>query len=133
MQRVVKTLKAENGELFALIDSRRIRLARCEAEVRLYTREVEVPVLGRGRVITQREAVLLVTFEHKPECPTDEDFICSIARIEFQGEILQTDGSVERLVFDNCILDGELDLTEAGTCRFELRCTPHMIRRLMVM
>jgi hypothetical protein len=133
MKTLIKTLAAENGELYALSDSRRVLIAECEAEVRLYEHSVETPVFGRGRVINKRGAALLVTFRHKPVCPMDERFISCISRFEFQAAVLQSDASFERIRFDDCQLDGDLDLTGAGTCRFEIRCPPEVLDRLRLM
>jgi hypothetical protein len=132
MKRLIKTLVCENGELFVITRGLRIPLAKCEAEIKLYEYSVDVPVLGRGLVITRREVALLITFKHRPKCATDEKFINSISRIEFRGDILQPDGAVECVYFDNCLLDGDLDLTDAGTCQFELRCPQEMLNRLRI-
>jgi hypothetical protein len=92
-----------------------------------------VPILGRGNVIDKRYASLLVTFGHKPENAGVEDFADNISRIEFTGDVINGSGVVERLTFDNCMLDGDLDLTQAGTCVFELRCTVDMLNKLRAM
>ena len=133
MKKYEKTLCAENGEMFVVIDGRRVRIAACAAEIKLYARSVDVPVLGKGRVINERGAALLVTFKHRPEYSTDENAINRISRIEFQGDILQTDGAYAQVRLDNCLLDGDLDLTEAGTCQFEIRCSQETLDRLRAM
>jgi hypothetical protein len=129
MKTLIKKLPCENGELYAMTDDRRILLARCEAEVRLYEVSRQVPILGRGKVITGREMAMLITFEHTPEAPP----LNSVSGFAFQGETRRSDGDFERLRFRDCLLTGELDLTRPGSCEFELRCSQDTLERLLAL
>jgi hypothetical protein len=125
-----KIVSVDAGKLYASSDGRRVLIADCSARVEVREHLVKTAVLGRGRVVTNRSLVLLITFDHRPDCPTDDDFVRSITRFEFQGRGSRADGVEVELAFDNCLLDGTLDLTAAGECQFEVICTPRMLARL---
>ncbi len=133
MKKYIKSLSVDGGKLFAVNNGRRITLAECKAELKLYTRSVNIPILGKGNVITERGIALLITFQQKSEYSLDEAFIRGISAFEFQGDVLQSDGTMEQVFFSNCQLDSDLDLSDAGSCRFDILCPPEMIRKLMAM
>lgn len=127
MNRIIKTIPVENGKLFAVMDSRRALLYECKAEIEIVEHSEHVPVLGKGSIITKREAVLLVTFEHRPKFEVNER---TISGFSFCGDFLTTDGSIIGLEFDNMQLIDNLDLTSSGRCNFELRCSMEMLDKL---
>nr|DAM31675.1 MAG TPA: hypothetical protein [Caudoviricetes sp.] len=127
MQRVIKTIPAERGKLYALINGDRYLLAECHANIEIIEDAEEIPVLGRGRVITDRSVTILVTFAHKPRFGVN---LASLSGFGFQGEVLRQDGVYERMVFDHCLLASDLDLTEAGECTFEIRCSAEQLKRI---
>ncbi|MEY8367550.1 hypothetical protein AALA24_02165 [Anaerovoracaceae bacterium 42-11] len=127
MEKTVKTIPLQNGKLFAIISSNRILLYECEAEIEIVEHSAYIPVLGKGRVITQRDAVLLITFEHLPKFEVDER---RLSGFDFEGEYMKPDGSLMSLKFDRIQLLGDLDLTASGSCTFELQCSREMLDRL---
>lgn len=123
MDRAVKSIPMQNGELFAELDERRIKMCDCEAEVQVLEHAIELPILGKGRVIDKRYIILLITFNHiNATCVTD-----ALSGFSFRGEVLQSNGTIRQLTFPRCELMDELDLTGEGSCSFEVRCSQHMI------
>lgn len=127
MKQVIKTILVEEGKLYALAGENRYLLADCGASIEIIEDSAELPVLGKGRVITNRSAALLVTFAHKPRFGVN---LASLSGFGFQGEVLRQDGVYERMVFDHCLLASDLDLTEAGECTFEIRCSAEQLKRI---
>ena len=127
MKRVLKTILVENGKLYAVAEGSRYLLADCSATIEIVEETEELPVLGKGRVITNRGITLLITFDHKPRFTVNP---AVLAGFGFQGEVLRRDGLYEQMTFDHCLLASDLDLTEAGECTFEIQCSPEQLRRL---
>lgn len=127
METITKVIPAENGKLYALADGNRYFLADCRARIEIVEYSDALAVLGRGRVIKRRDSVLLVTFNQQPHLPLALD---ALSGFGFQGDLLRRDGRYERLTFDRCLLDGDLDLTECGECSFFVECSHSMICRL---
>lgn len=127
MKEVIKTIPAEDGKLYALAGENRYLLADCGASIEIVEDSEELPVLGKGRVITNRGAALLITFEHKPGFSVNLE---SVQGFGFQGRVLRQDGIYEKVIFAHCLLASDLDLTEAGECTFEIQCSAEMIKRL---
>lgn len=127
MKRVIKSIPVENGKLYALADGSRYLLADCTARIEIVEDATELPVLGKGKVITKRAATILITFEHSPRFTADP---MALNGFGFQGEVLRQDGAYEQIGFDHCLLVSDLDLTEAGECTFEIQCSQEQLRRL---
>ena len=128
MERVCKTIMVNSGILFAIVGNHRYQIAECEANIEIRERLVDVPILGRGRVIDGRKTVILITFTHKPKVPVK---LSEIERIEFAGEMLRSDGVYEKIVFNNCQLIDELDLTAESECTFEVMCSEATLKKLI--
>lgn len=128
MERVYKTIMVNSGVLFAIVGTHRYQIAECEAEIEIREHLINVPILGKGRVIDGRKTVLLITFTHKPKVPVN---LNEIERIEFAGEMLRSDGVYEKIVFDNCQLINELDLTAESVCTFEPMCSEATLKKLI--
>ncbi len=127
MKRIIKTLQAINGKMYVVMAGRRLLLFECSAEIELLEESVNVPVLGKGNIIKSRNVALLITFNQLPSFEVDEN---SLSGFDFEGDVLKSDGCYETLVFSNCLLVDDLDLTAGGQCRFKLQCTPAMINKL---
>lgn len=129
MKRVVKTIAVRNGRMYVLSDNRRVLLFQCRAEVELIEHSVQTPILGKGRVIDKRSAVLLITFDQCMEAEINANDISGFA---FEGDFIRLDGSYISMDFEHCMLCSDLDLTAAGQCRFELQCSPGQLEKLKV-
>lgn len=130
MERVCKTIMVSDGLLFAIVGTNRYQIAECEANIEIRERITNVPILGKGRVIDSRKTVLLITFTHRPKVPVH---LSDIERIEFAGEMLRSDGAYEKIVFGNCQLLDELDLTAESKCTFEAMCSETTLKKLMIL
>ena len=126
MDREVKRIQIQNGELFAEMDERRIKMCDCEATVQVLEHVMEVPILGKGRIIDKRYIGLLITFNHiNAACVND-----ALSGFSFSGDAQQSDGTFRKLTFSRCELIDELDITGDGSCGFEVRCSQRMIDTL---
>ena len=130
MKRVVKNLEAINGKMFVIMSAKRLLLFECSAKIELIEDSTHIPILGRGSIVKNRNAALLITFNQQPCFEVVEN---ELAGFDFEGDFLRNDGIYEKLVFTNCLLDSDLDLTNGGQCRFELQCTQAMINKLKTM
>lgn len=130
MKRVVKTLEAINGKMFVIMSAKRPLLFECSATIELIEDSTHIPILGRGSIVKNRNAALLITFNQQP-CfeVVDKELV----GFDFEGDFLRSDGIYEKLVFTNCLLDSDLDLTSGGQCRFVLQCSQAMIDKLKTM
>lgn len=118
--RIHKKLEVESAMLFSVQLGKRRLINECDASIEI--REVVdslPPILGKGKQIKKRDIVLLITYNHKPDI-LDID---SIDRIEFSGDIVRSDGVRENIIFDTCIPAGEWDISQEGSCTFEVRCS----------
>lgn len=128
IERVVNVIPAVRGKLYMTCRGSRYALADCKAELELVEHSSGAPILGRGRIIRKWSLALLATFEHEPHAAAaDTDGWDSIG---FIGDFLRMDGKYEEIRLDHCLLQDDLDLTEAGRCTFEVCCSPEMLRRL---
>lgn len=128
MQALIKTLCAENGELYAVIDGRRILLAKCCPVVEVYEHTVTVPLLGAKsyRVKSYHSAIALCP-DPETTREVDADYLRSISRFELSADIQRSDGIFERIRFD--LTPEEIDL--CGTWRFEVNGPPAFINKLL--
>ncbi len=126
MKRESKRISIQRGELFAEVDGRRIKMCDCKAAVQIEDHFAETPILKKGRIIDGRSVVLLITFEHiNAACIND-----GLSGFCFRGEVLKRDGALRVLDFSRCDLLDDLDLTSAGTCRFEVTCSQRTLDEL---
>lgn len=130
MNRTIKTIYFHNGQLFAELGSRRVKLYDCKASVEIQEHAVSIPVIGRGKVINRRNVVLLITFQHAAEVEPDENLLFKISGLSFQGDVLMENGSYKQVCFNRCLLEDDLDITEGGSCRFEVQCSQELLNEL---
>ena len=129
MERIIKTVPG-NGTLYAVSDGSRYTAAKCEASIEIREDAAEVPILGRGRVIKRRYAVVLLTFDHAPTIHRNLD---SLSGFSFVGDFLRQDGIYTEMRFPQCFLLSDLDLTESGECTFEIPCSNELLQKLRKM
>lgn len=130
MKRICKTIRGRHGKLYIVVDGNRYQLARCRPEIELVEDVVEIPALGCGRFIKKRLVTMLLTFDHRMESVLD---IEEATGFDFQGDFLRKDGALECIQFSHCLLASDLDLTDGGTCTFEVECSPAMMKKLLEM
>lgn len=129
MRTLIKTLCAESGELYAVIDGRRILLAKCRPVVEVYEHTVTVPLLGAKSygVKSYHSAIALCP---DPETTRDvaADYFRGVTRFELSADIQRSDGIFERIRFD--LTPEEIDL--CGTWRFGVDGSPEIINKLLL-
>ena len=130
MERIVKTIKGKNGRLYVEADGNRYLAASCQPEIQLLEEVAQVPVLGNGQIIKRRVLTLLLTFNQAMKCPVD---IENVTGFGLRGDFLGRDGKYRELTFSRCLLASDLDLTDAGSCTFEIVCSPEMMKQLRTM
>lgn len=129
MERIIKSITG-SGELYALCDGNRYKAAKCKASIEIREEAVEVPMLGRGRIIKRRYAVVLLTFDHAPTIHVN---LKSVSGFSFVGDFLRKDGVCAEMRFPRCLLLSDLDLTASGECTFEIPCSNELLKRLQRM
>ena len=130
MQRVVKTISTEDGKLYVTSGSNRYLLASCGADIEIVEDAEQIPVLGKGRIIRNRYVTILMTFDQRMKFEPDT---AKMDGFSFTGEVLRKDGSQERIVFNKCLLASDLDLTDNGSCTFEVSCSQDMLKTLQLL
>lgn len=130
-KRLVKTLLFEHGELYGIIDGRRILLARCEPRVELFEHSTDVPVLGEQGYQVKRCHIGIVL------CPTpdttrniDEKFLQMVTRFELSADIQRTDGIFEKTFFDP-LLPEEINI--GGDWIFTVSDQSQLLRKLFAL
>lgn len=129
MQTLIKTLCAENGELYAVTDGRRIQLAKCRPRLEIYEHTVAVPLLGaKSYGVKSYHSAIALCPDPETTREVDADYLRSISRFELSADIQRSDGIFERIRFDNLIPE-EINL--CGTWRFEVNGSPDIINKLL--
>lgn len=129
MQTLIKTIHAESGELYAVIDGRRILLARCRPVVEVYEHTVTVPLLGaKSYGVKNYHSAIALCPDPGTTREVDAEYLRSISRFELTTDIQRSDGVFERIRFD--LTPEEIDL--CGTWRFDVDGSPDTINKLLL-
>lgn len=129
MQTLIKTLCAESGELYAVIDGRRILLATCRPVVEVYEHTVAIPLLGaKSYGVKSYHSAIALCPDPETTRDVDADYLRSVTRFELSADIQRSDGIFERFRFD---LIPE-DIVIGGTWRFEVNGSPDTINKLLL-
>lgn len=131
MTTLINTLTSEKGTLFTIGQGRRVPLADCRPEIRIYERINQVPVLGSAgyQEKSVRFTIALcgdMEFTHNP---TKEE-LRKVGRYELTADLLRSDGIIERFYFHNISL---MEINETGGWEFELNPDEEQMRKLMEM
>lgn len=128
IQRLLKTIHCEQGELYTIIDGRRILLARCRPKLEILQQESQIPAVGRDYKVKKLHAVLALCADMDFTRQVDSGFLQTVTRFELTADIQRTDGIFEALQFDHLMPD-ELEL--GGEWEFIVDMQPDEIRRLL--
>ncbi len=129
MERLIKTILCERGELYNIIGVQRLLLARCEPKLEIYEHSQSIPILGRKSYDVKRlRAVLVLCGEPEFTRAVDEEYLAKITRFELVADIQRSDGVFESMKFDN-ILPVEIWLD--GDWTFEITDSSKLARRLL--
>ena len=127
MQRLVKTIYPENGELFCVSNGLRTRLAQCDVKLEILEEVQDIPMLGGYKVKKYHMAVILCNHVRLTR-PVDTAFFKTVAAYDMTVDVQRLDGVWESIPLDNLYpKDIELD----GEWKFEIEGRPELIKRLL--
>lgn len=115
-KRLVKTLPFESGELYGIVDGRRLLLATCKPKAELYECLTDVPVLGAQSYKIKSRAAGIVLCP-SPHTNVTAQLLSRVSRFELSGDVVRLDGVLENVRFDS-LIPQEIDLD--GDWKFEI-------------
>lgn len=124
MVTLLNTIISEKGGLFTIGHGRRILLAHCKPEIRIYEEDIQVPVLrkpGGGRKSKRFTISLCGDMDFTHDAGVEAD------RYELTADILRDDGIAERFYFHDISL---VEIHSSGEWEFELHATAEQMRKL---
>ncbi|MDE7299550.1 MAG: hypothetical protein K2N94_12095 [Lachnospiraceae bacterium] len=129
IKRLIKTLPFENGELYGIIEGRRILLAYCAPRAEIFEHLTNVPLLGVQEYRVKKHHVGIVL------CPApdttrkiDAEFLRKVSRFELSADIQRMDGIIENIRFDR-LTPEEIDLD--GDWSFSVTEPSELLRKLL--
>jgi len=131
MQVLIKTLKGENGELYAVIDGRRVLLAKCNLRVEVYEHSQKVNILGaQGYRVKKHNSALVICAVTETTRDVDVDYLQKISHFEVLGDFQREDGIFERVVFDSL---SPVDIDLHGNWVFDVSGPAGIMQRLLIL
>ena len=129
VQRLVKTITCENGNLYSITDGRRILLAACSPRIEITEQSVNVKSSGvRGFSVKKNYITLVLCGTPGLTRELDMDFWNKVTSFGLEADIQRTDGIFEKIYFDNAIPQ-EIDLD--GDWVFEVTGQPGLTKKLL--
>lgn len=122
------TLPCEKGELYSMVDSRRVKLADCTPKIEIYEISSLVPILGRSCKVKRYQAALVLCEDMDFTRRMDEKYLRTVSNFILSTEVQRKDGVFEVLNFSNLRPD---DIEIGGTWTFEILESPERIKRLL--
>lgn len=108
-KRLVKRIPFECGNLYGIVDGKRLLLAKCKPEAELYESVTEIhSIASQGYSVKKRMAGLVL-------CPTPvaveftEELFQKISCFDLSADYLREDGILENICFYN-LIPNEIDL-----------------------
>jgi len=131
IKKLLKTLAFEKGELYGIIDSRRILLANCQPKAEIYEHSTRVTSFGRsGYGVKSNHVVLVFCPEPETTREIDAEFLQTVSRFELHAEIQREDGVIEVIRFDN-LSPCEIEL--GGDWEFEVIDPGNLAKKLLTL
>ena len=110
MQTLIKTLSAENGQVFAVKDGRRTCVAKSQVTVEIYEHSTKVASVGaKNYGVKIRYDAEIISEDGEMMQDVDTKFLQQVSRFEVLCDVARADGIFERLHFD-AISPNEIDL-----------------------
>ena len=107
---LIRTLSGQNGELYSIGESRRIKLASCVPIIEIYEHSQTVNLLGtQNYKVKSHHSSIVICADREMPRDIDIGFLKTVTRFEFVGDFQRQDGVFERIRFDN-LTPIELDL-----------------------
>ena len=131
MQTLARTLNIDSGKLLAITGDRRLLIAECSAQVKVYEHSQNVKVPGaHDYVVKTHHSVIVRCTAPETTRPVDVDFLRGVSRFEFSGKCQRLDGVFEHLAFDN-LHPEDIDLC-GGNWNFTVIGSYELVSRLLV-
>ncbi len=131
VERLIKTITCEKGNLYSVAGGRRILLAACRPRIEITERSVNIKSVGVHGFNVKKNYITLIfcgTPELKREL--DMDFWNNVPGFSIEADIQRTDGVFERMYFD-AVVPQEIDLD--GDWVFEITGQPGIARKLLAL
>ena len=116
-KRLIKRIPFESGNLYGIVDGKRLLLAKCKPEAEVYESVTEIhSIASQGYSVKKRMAGLVF-------CPTPvaveftEELFRKISCFDLSADYLREDGILENVCFNN-LIPHEIDLD--GDWKFEI-------------
>ena len=130
IQRLIKTLYCERGELFGITNGRRILLAKCEPKIEIMELSQSVNSIGvQGYNVKKQHVSIVLCEEPETTRVVDAVFLQTVTRFELSTDIQRTDGVFEKIVFDN-LAPEEINL--GGDWKFQVVGQGELTKKLWV-
>ena len=130
MQRLIKTLYGERGELYAITNGRRTLLARCQPRIEIMEDIHTVNAIGRRSCdVKKRHITLALCNGMDFTRDVGMEFLNTVSGFELLTDIQRTDGVFERIPFNN-LFPLEIDLD--GEWSFEIEDSA-LTKKLMML
>lgn len=127
MQRLIKTICCENGELYSTSNARRVLLARCGVRLEIMEDSQDIPMLG-GYKVKRRHVMIVLCSDMEFTRKADVDFLKTVTAYDLSVDIQRQDGVYEPIPITN-IRPEEIDLD--GEWKFEVEGRPDLFRKLL--
>jgi hypothetical protein len=127
MERLLKTIPCERGELFYRAAGDRRLLARCEPRIQIYEHTTQVNAIG-GYGVKRIHGALVICPEPDLTRQVDEAFFQTVSGFDLSVDIQRKDGVFENFQFDD-LSPEEIEL--GGDWTFSLNERPEMLKRLL--
>jgi len=112
LETLIKTLTGENGELYAVTEGRRIRIANCLPKIKIYEKSQNVKALGTQRYKLKSIHIgIVICASRETTRDISLEFLQTVSRFELIGDFQKEDGIFERIKFDN-ITPNEMNLDD---------------------
>jgi hypothetical protein len=114
-----KAVRADCGEIYYILDNRRLKLADCSVEARIYERHVEVPTIGSRSIKYKSRHVSIVLCDklRGQKVELTDALISKIRAFEIIADFQLANGDFERIVLPD-LNEAEIDLD--GEWKFNL-------------
>ncbi len=129
VQRLVKTIMCEKGDLYSTANGRCILLARCRPRIEITEQSVNIKSIGvHGFNVKKNYITLILCGTPELTRELDMDFWNTVTSFGIEADIQRTDGVFERMYFDNAVPQ-EIDLD--GEWVFEVTGQPGFTKKLL--
>ena len=127
MKRLLLTIPCERGELFYISSGRRVLLASCEAELKIYEHTSRIQAIG-GSGVKRIYGVLALCETAELTRPVDDRFLSSVDGFDLSADIQCQNGVFEVFHFRNIQPE---EINEGGNWIFSLNEKQELYRRLI--